>query len=84
MSTTTRLRLDSVKVWVNDKARQMTADQEEQTVDMAKEAWQDARSKLPKDLTDYERKVATNELQETVRSWFDLTDEEWEAVLNDS
>ena len=62
----------------------MTTDQEERTVDMAKDAWQDAKAKLPKDLTDYERKVAEKELQETVRSWFELTDDEWKTVLKDS
>jgi hypothetical protein len=84
LSTATRGRLDSVKAWVNDRSQKMTTDQEERTVDMAKVAWQDAKSKLPKDLTDYERKVAVKELQETVRSWFELTDEEWKTVLDES
>ena len=55
-----------------------------QHLDRARAAWQEARSRLSRDLSEYERRVALKELRPTIHSWFGLTQAELAEVTQDT
>lgn len=82
LSAGTRLRLDSVQAWVEVRAREISTESEAGRLDMAKQAWQDAKGRLPTDLSAYERKIALKEAKTTIVTWFKLSDEDWKQITS--
>lgn len=83
LSEGTRSRLDSVRAWVEGRAREISTESDAGRLDMARQAWQDARGRLPADLSAYERKVALKEAKTTIVTWFKLSDEDWKSITSD-
>ena len=82
LSQGTRSRLDSVRAWIQVRAEEITGDSEAQRLDLAKQAWQDAKAKLPVDLSAYEKKIALKEIKTTIVTWFKLSAEDWKAITS--
>jgi hypothetical protein len=86
LRTATRVTLDSIRQSIEftvtpaptaDSALGKPADAELQ----AEQAWDEAVRGLPKDLTAYERKVAEQELKESVRKRYELSKEQIDAIV---
>lgn len=53
-------------------------------MDRAREAWDKAVASLPRDLSKYERRVAINELRETLENWFKLDRSQLRIITGDA
>jgi hypothetical protein len=84
LRTVTRATLDSVRTAIESSdAPQPPGDSgtsEAATLSRAQAAWNEALRALPKDLTAYERKVATQELKESVRTRYELSKEQIDFI----
>ena len=84
LSEGTRSRLDSVQAWVQGRAQEISTESNAGRLEMARQAWQDAKLKLPADLSAYERKIALKEAKATIVTWFKLSDEDWKSITSES
>jgi hypothetical protein len=84
LSEGTRSRLDSVRAWVQGRAQEISTESNAGRLEMARQAWQDAKHKLPADLSAYERKIALKEAKATIVTWFKLSDEDWKLITSES
>jgi uncharacterized membrane protein YebE (DUF533 family) len=83
LSEGTRARLDSVRAWVQVRAQEIGSETDAGRLDLAKKAWQDAKDKLPADLSAYERKIALKEVKTTIVTWFKLSADDWKSITKD-
>ena len=70
---TTRRQLDSICAWVELSAQAESERETAGKLERARRVWEQAMGRLPRDLTDYERKVAREELRDNLSRWFELT-----------
>ena len=84
LDESSRAQIDSLRKWIEARAEARADGETRQHLDRARAAWQEAKSGLPKDLSEYERRVALKELKSTIHSWFGLTQAELAEVTQDS
>lgn len=83
LSEGTRTQLDSVRAWIQVRAREISSDSEADRLELAQKAWQDATAKLSADLSAYEKKMAMKEIKTTVMTWFKLSVDDWKQITSE-
>ncbi len=82
LSAGTRERLDSVRAWIQVRAQEISGQSEAGRLELARQAWKDAKAKLPADLSAYEKKIALKEIKTTIVTWFKLSAEDWKSITS--
>ena len=83
LSFGTRTKLDSVRAWIQVRAQEISTESDSERLELAEQAWKDAKGKLPADLSAYEKKIALKEIKTTVVTWFKLSDEDWKLITSE-
>lgn len=83
LSVGTRTKLDSVQAWIQFRAQEISTESEAERLELAKKAWNDAKAKLPADLSAYEKKIALKEIKTTIVTWFKLSVDDWKSITSD-
>ena len=85
LRTASRVTLDSIRQAIESSdtvsAPMDSSTSESAGLSQARNAWDEALRGLPKDLTAYERKVAEQELKESVRTRYELSKEQIDAIV---
>ena len=84
MRTVTTRHLDSLRDWVESQARAGVEGEVADHMDRARLAWDKAIKSLPRDLSKYERRVAVEDLRETLGNWFELDQSQLRLITGDS
>lgn len=84
MRTATLSQIDSLRGWVESQATAAVEGEVKSQLDRARQAWDKAVSSLPSDLSKYERRVAIEELRETLENWFGLDQSQLRIITGDA